>query len=155
MTLQIGDTAPDFEYSTTTLHETKGKKIVFFYPKAFTAGCTREVKSIQSSYDIIRENGYTVIGLSMDSGEKQAKFAESCEVEYELVSDRKGKVAKAYGVKFWFSILAVAKRVTFIVNEENEIIHIWDLGLSGQKTLLGLKSYGEELIEKLGIKNDN
>ncbi len=152
MGLQVGDMAPDFEYSGTSLHSTPGKKIVFFYPKAFTPGCTAEVKSIQSSYGILREHGYTPIGVSMDDETKQEKFAQSCNVEYELVADKKGKITKSYGVKFGFSILAVAKRVTFIIDEDNRITDIWDLGLSGNKTLLGLKSHDEELLERLKIK---
>ena len=55
-------------------------------------------------------------------------------------------------MKFGFSILAVAKRVTFIIDEDNRITDIWDLGLSGNKTLLGLKSHDEELLERLKIK---
>ena len=51
MKLEIGDEAPDFEFvdkdgSTKTLHSVKGNKIVFFFPKAFTQGCTQENCSI-------------------------------------------------------------------------------------------------------------
>ena len=60
--LQIGDSAPDFEFidkdgSKKNFHSLKGNKIIFFFPKAFTPGCTRESCSIRDNYEDIKQNG--------------------------------------------------------------------------------------------------
>ena len=58
MTLNVGDEAPDFDFvhsdnSLTNLHSLDGLKIIYFFPKAFTPGCTKEscsIKYLHTSY---------------------------------------------------------------------------------------------------------
>ncbi|OLS28650.1 MAG: putative peroxiredoxin bcp [Candidatus Heimdallarchaeota archaeon LC_2] len=56
MALKKGDQAPNFTYKDKNgnqqeFHNLTGRKIVFFFPRAFTSTCTKEVCSIQESYD--------------------------------------------------------------------------------------------------------
>ena len=79
--VQVGDPVPDLELETTAgkirLPQLRGKKVVlYFFPKAFTTGCTRELKRFTELYDEFRKLGAEVIGVSVDGLETQRKFAE-------------------------------------------------------------------------------
>ena len=61
--------------------------ILFFYPKAFTSGCTIEVCDFQSYFNKFKNIGFQLIGISKDSLEKNIKFAEKYKIKYFLASD--------------------------------------------------------------------
>ena len=80
--LKAGDAAPDI---TVKLHDGKDIKLssltgkmvlVYFYPKDDTPGCTTEACSFRDSYDAFKEAGAEVVGVSSDSSEKHASFAD-------------------------------------------------------------------------------
>jgi peroxiredoxin Q/BCP len=123
--LKVGDRAPDFSAVSTdgkplSLAGLKGKKvIVYFYPKAFTPGCTAETCQFRDSYENLVGLGAEVIGISVDGQEKQRDFAAKHELKFPLIADADKSISRAFGV-LW-PIFAVAKRVTFIINEEGVI----------------------------------
>lgn len=153
MKLQIGDTAPDFDFidkdgNTKNFHSIKGTKIVFFFPKAFTPGCTKESCSIRDNYEDLKNKGYSeIFGVSTDSHEKQMKFAKEYDLNFVLVDDKSKKISKEYGVLMSAVVINVSKRCTFIVDEENKIKEATNIGLSGGHTKYGLQNYGKELLE--------
>ena len=153
MKLNIGDIAPDFEFidkdgSKKKFHSVKGNKIIFFFPKAFTPGCTRESCSIRDNYEDLKQKGIQeVFGISTDSKEKQDKFINEYNLNFILVEDKSKKISKDYGVLLNVFIVNVSKRCTFVVNEENKIINATNIGLKGSNTKYGLKNYGKELLE--------
>jgi peroxiredoxin Q/BCP len=158
MVLSSGDPAPDFTYTDRDgrrkdFHQVTGKKIIFFYPKAFTAGCTAEACSIQDSYEDLKQGGITeVFGISLDNNSKQDEFKEQFGLEYILVSDDDGSISKAYGVyKKRLFLITYSSRFTFIVNEENRIIEVLENGLSGNKSKYGLDKHGQELLELITL----
>jgi Peroxiredoxin len=80
--VQVGDPVPDLELETTAgkvrLSQLRGRKVVlYFFPKAFTMGCTRELKRFTELYEEFRKAGAEVIGVSVDGLETQRRFAES------------------------------------------------------------------------------
>ena len=52
------------------------KLIVFFYPKANTPGCTAEACDLRDNYEELKEAGYSLLGISADSVNKQRNFSE-------------------------------------------------------------------------------
>jgi len=158
--LKIGDLAPNFEYidnneTKQELHSLQGKKLVFFFPKAFTSGCTKQSCSLQDSYQDLKQEGIQeVFGISLDSKETLTKFANRYNLEYIFVSDKDKKISKEYGVfrnKLFFKF---ADRDSFIIDENNIIISILQNGLSGKKSELGLHNHGIEVINSLNILAD-
>ncbi|ESQ23772.1 MAG: Peroxiredoxin [uncultured Acidilobus sp. OSP8] len=90
--VQVGDPVPDLELETTAgkirLSQLRGKKVVlYFFPKAFTMGCTRELKRFAELYDEFRKAGAEVIGVSVDGLETQRRFAEKHGARFPLASD--------------------------------------------------------------------
>ena len=70
-----------------------------------------------------RELGAEVVGISRDGIAGQARFAEKQRLDYPLLSDRTGEVAKAYGVR---SLIGLASRVSFLIDAEGTIAKVYD-----------------------------
>ncbi len=153
MKLRIGDTAPDFEFidkdgSKKNLHSVKGKKIIFFFPKAFTPGCTQESCSIRDNYEDLKQTGISeVFGVSTDSKEKQDEFIKAYDLNFILVEDKSKKISKDYGVLLNALVVNMSKRWTFVIDDENKIVSATNIGMGGKNTKYGLKNYGKELLE--------
>ncbi len=151
MKLIEGADAPNFTYydKDGKQHEfcdKYGIKVIFFFPKAFTPGCTKESCSIQSDYNELRDMGVTeVFGISLDSKNKLKKFAQKYNLEYNMVSDQKGIISRKYGVYKNRIFFKFADRDTFIINEKNKIVKILKNGLTGRRSKLGLNRHGEEI----------
>ena len=93
----------------------KGVTLVYFYPKADTAGCTAEACSLRDSYADLRSKGVNVIGVSEDKAEAQKKFQEKYKLPFPLVADGgDGAVAKAFGVP---TFMGFAKRQSFLIKD--------------------------------------
>jgi peroxiredoxin Q/BCP len=73
--------------------------VVFFYPKAFTAGCTAQACHFRDLGAEFRELGASRLGVSRDSADKQAAFAQRHEFDFPLIADQDGKVSAAFGAK--------------------------------------------------------
>jgi len=121
--VQVGDPVPDLELETTAgkirLSQLRGRKVVlYFFPKAFTMGCTRELKRFAELYDEFRKAGAEVIGVSVDSLETQRRFAEKHGARFPLASDAKKEVSRAFGV---LRVTGTAERVTFVVGPDGVI----------------------------------
>ena len=76
----------------------KGTTLVYFYPKAFTGGCTAEACSLRDNYASLNGTGLQIIGVSKDDAATQAKFKDTEKLPFTLVADTDGKVAEAFGV---------------------------------------------------------
>jgi peroxiredoxin Q/BCP len=123
--LKVGDVAPAIDAMTNTgqrfvLSEQRGLcSVVYFYPMAFTPGCTTETKTFRDNYVELEIAGATLVGISTDSHETQCKFAESTQAPFPLIGDTDGAISRAYDV-LW-PILNVPQRVTFVINNEQII----------------------------------
>jgi len=130
--LKVGDTAPDFKLKDDTgkwrtLSEFKGKQVVvYFYPKDDTPGCTKEACSFRDNYKGFEENGIIVLGISYDSPESHKEFKEKYNLPFILLSDEKKKVARAYGAYRGLTKALFPKRITFLINNEGKVMHIFE-----------------------------
>jgi peroxiredoxin Q/BCP len=127
MTLEKGQEAPDFEAESSLgkikLSSLRGKKVIlYFYPKAFTPGCTRELQRFTELYEEFKKHNTEVIGVSVDSLNTQKKFSEKYNSTFPLISDKEKKIVNTYGVLNEKG--TSAQRVTFIIDENGKIIEI-------------------------------
>lgn len=113
------------------------KAVVFFFPKAFTQGCTRETIRFNELYSEFKKRGYEVFGISTDSVETLRKFAERYKVQFRLLSDEGGVLASRLGI---LRPTGTAERVTYIL-EGGRVVH----------TLRGLKSADEHADKALSL----
>ncbi len=127
MEVSIGDVLPNFkgvdqngkEFNSADII---GKKVcvLFFYPKDFTPGCTKEACNFRDNYEDFQSFGAEVIGISGDSQSSHSKFAAKYGLPYTLVADDNGKIRKKLGVKK--SLLGlIPGRETFVIDKNGVI----------------------------------
>jgi peroxiredoxin Q/BCP len=136
--IKAGDPAPDFALSdrngnTVRLSDYRGKKavVLYFYPKDDTPGCTKEACSFRDQYEVFKEAGAEVIGISSDSAESHAKFASKYSLPFVLVADQGGAVRKQYGVPATLGLLP--GRVTFVIDPQGVVRHVFNSQLQATK----------------------
>ncbi|HZR81281.1 MAG TPA: peroxiredoxin [Candidatus Binatia bacterium] len=125
-----GQRAPDVSGTTAegerlSLADFRGNQpvILYFYPKDDTPGCTKEACSFRDHKRDIEAAGGALIGVSMDSAESHKKFIAKHSLNFPLLSDRDGAIAKAFGVTRlggWMPLMPV-KRVTFVIDRDGVV----------------------------------
>jgi peroxiredoxin Q/BCP len=128
--MQIGDLAPDFKLSDQEGNERtlstmllNGPVVLFFYPAAMTKGCTKESCHFRDLASEFSALGGQRLGISMDSVDKQAEFTTKNNLDYPLLADVNGTVAKEYGVKRGLDMLKV-KRSTFVIGQDRIVADV-------------------------------
>jgi peroxiredoxin Q/BCP len=132
--LQEGNQMPAFSGIThlgnpISNQDYKGKKlVVFFYPRANTPGCTAEACNLSDNYAALQAAGYEILGVSADSINKQASFANKFSFPYPLLADEDHVAIKAFGVwgpkKFQGREYEGIIRTTFVIDETGTIVRV-------------------------------
>ena len=128
---EAGDAAPAFELidqyqKPHTLGDYTGKWLVlYFYPKDDTPGCTTEACNFRDDIFRLRALGAEVVGISLDSAESHASFAEKHGLPFPLLSDADGAVADRYGCLAQKGEFRYAQRHTFIVDPQGRIARVY------------------------------
>ena len=126
--LQVGDPAPDVSAPSTSgqtvnIRDFKGSwLVVYFYPKSFTPGCTKEACSLRDGYGEIQKLGATILGASFDDVETQQKFKAEHKLPFDLLADDKKDVAKAFDAVGMGGFMA--QRKTFIISPEGVVARV-------------------------------
>lgn len=123
--LKVGDEAPKLTVMTEQgvrldLGDvySKGYTLVYFYPKAFTGGCTSQGCSLRDAYEVLTKRGVTVIGASTDDVETQRAFKEKNHFPFTLVADTDKKLMRAFGQ----SGILTASRQAYLVDSSGKIV---------------------------------
>ena len=150
--MNIGDKAPERlglneKGEEVLLSNYRGKKVVlYFYPKDNTSGCTAEACSLRDNYSTLREQGYEVIGVSVDSAASHQKFIDKHQLPFTLIADTEHELVEAMGV--WGEKSMYGRkymgtfRTTFILDENGVVEQIY---LPKQ---IKTSTHGEQLLAK-------
>ena len=129
--LKPGDKAPEFSYinqegEKISLENYKGKKLIlYFYPKDNTPGCTDEACNLRDNFQLLKEKGFEIIGVSPDNENSHNKFIKKLNLPFELIPDTDKEILKNYGV--WGKKVMFGKtnegvlRTTFVIDETGKI----------------------------------
>lgn len=130
--LAVGEVAPDFDLTDQNqvrrrLGDYRGQWLVlYFYPKDETPGCTKEACAFR---DAGSDLGAAVIGISKDSVDSHAKFAQNHRLNFPLLADPTTEVIRAYGAwgtkNLYGKLSEGTLRQTFLIDPQGRIAHIW------------------------------
>jgi peroxiredoxin Q/BCP len=143
--LKVGDKAPDFKAiaddgSTWKMKDYSGKKniVVYFYPAAMTGGCTKQACAYRDYKTEIESVDAVVVGVSGDNVEGLKLFKKAHNLNFALLSDESGEIAKSFGVPLRdggaitreiegkeFELVRgnTASRWTFIIGKNGKIVY--------------------------------
>ncbi|KQY90418.1 peroxiredoxin [Pelomonas sp. Root1444] len=130
--LKVGAPAPDFSADAAVggqafkfkLAEAlkQGPVVLYFYPKAFTSGCTVEAHQFAEATDKFKAVGATVIGMSNDDIDTLKKFSvEACRNKFAVAADAGGKVIKDYDAALKMVPGSMADRVSYLIGTDGKI----------------------------------
>jgi peroxiredoxin len=159
--LDIGDAAPDFFTQAAlggsvyrySLAESlrKGPVVLYFFPAAFSAGCSVEAHFFAESIDQFKALGASVVGVSGDDIDTLTKFSvHSCQSKFPVASDESQSIMKSYD-----AILQTrpeyANRISYVISPSGEVVfHYMSLNPDRhvEKTLGALRSWIESNSKK-------
>ena len=128
--LKAGDPAPPFRTPAALAGESfefdlaaalrEGPVVLYFFPKAFTQGCTVEANAFAEASAQFAAAGARVIGLSHDDIDTLKKFStEECRNKFAVASDPKALTIKAYDAG---SLLpGMASRISYVIGPDGKI----------------------------------
>jgi len=130
-----GDKVPDVKLvgmdgAAVSPADFSGQKLVlYFYPKDDTSGCTREAQDFTALASEFEQAGTWILGVSKDSPQSHAKFADKYGLRVKLATDPDGSVCEAFGTwgekslygRRYFGI----ERATFLIDRDGTIAAIW------------------------------
>lgn len=126
MKLKVGDLAPDFHSPDQKgkfhrLGEYFGQRLLlYFYPKDFTSGCTKEACTFRDVMDDLKGK-VAVVGVSSDFTDAHAEFAKQYNLNFPILSDPNKVIIDAYGA----TGLIFAKRCSFLIGPTGKIEKIY------------------------------
>ena len=127
--LKVGENAPSFilndqDGKQHQLSDYKGKKLViYFFPKAFTPGWTKQACGLRDSYSDFASKNISILGVSYDSQNKLARFKEEHSLDFDFLSDAEKIMGDLYDVNSFYFF---PQRKTFLIDENGILVHIID-----------------------------
>jgi len=133
--LKVGDSAPDFTTQaaiggkafTFSLAEAlkKGPVVLYFYPKAFTPGCTVEAHNFAEATDKFAALGATLIGMSGDDIDTLKDFSvKECRNKFAVGADSDGKIMRKYDANLIF-LPSTADRISYVISPAGKVIYTY------------------------------
>ena len=149
-TLKVGDKVPNFtstdqDGNTIQFNDYQGKKlVVFFYPKASTPGCTVEACNLRDNFELLKEKGFELLGVSADNQKRQTNFRNKYNFPFPLLADENKEVINTFGVwglkKFMGREYDGIHRKTFLIDEKGFVIRVIDK--------VKTKSHASQILEE-------
>ncbi len=135
VTLREGDKAPPFTGKdqagrSVSLEDYRGKLLVlYFYSEAGSPTCTIESCNLRDNYELLKQKGFEVLGVSPDDENKQQKFASKFRLPFPLIADTGHEILEKYGVwdqkKLFGREYMGVLRTTFIIDDKGIIRKIF------------------------------
>lgn len=133
--LPVGAPAPDFtteaaragvafKFSLATTLKT-GPVVLYFYPKAFTSGCTVEAHNFAEATPKFNALGATVIGMSNDDIETLKKFSvEACRDKFAVAADSGARIMKLYDAALFIKP-DMADRISYVISPQGKVLYVY------------------------------
>jgi peroxiredoxin Q/BCP len=144
---KVGDKAPSVigvaetgaKLDFNEVYKKQTYTLVYFYPKAFTKGCTDQGCSLRDGYEELTKKGVAVIGVSIDTVEDQKRFKEEHKLPFTLISDMDKAVTNAFGVPN----SRVAQRSAYLI-KDGKVVYADYKGTTTEQAAVILKFIAEQ-----------
>lgn len=155
--LEVGDMAPDFTTQAAMAGQTftyrladalkTGPVVLYFYPAAFTPGCTIEAHNFAEAVDQYKALGASVIGVSHDDIDTLKRFSVSeCRGRFAVAADPERRISQSYDARMRL-LPRYASRVSYVIAPTGKVIYVYS-SLSPDKhvanTLAAVRSWAAE-----------
>ena len=117
-----GTPAPDFTLNSQdgkplSLHDLRGKWVVlYFYPKDFTSGCTKEAHNFQRDLAQYEQKNAIILGVSVQDEATHQKFCAKEGLSFKLLADTKYEVSSSYDSLVNLGVAKLSARHTFLID---------------------------------------
>lgn len=152
MALTIGDQAPNFTLPSTSGHDftldiTAKERacILYFYPKNFTPGCNKEACDFRDHFHTFKNIDIDVFGISTDTISSHRKFIDKYDLQFDLLSDKKGNVSKLYDARI--PVLNISKRVTYLLDTAHTIVAVYE-------DMFGAENHIKMMLSKIQVNTN-
>ena len=154
--LDVGDRAPNFsipaalggQVFTFSLQESlaKGPVVLYFFPLAFSEGCSVEAHQFAEAIAQFQALGASVVGVSTDDIDTLSKFStQACQSKFPVASDESKKVVTSYDA-VWKSRPEWANRISYVIAPNGSVVYNY-INLNPErhveKTLRALKDWAD------------
>jgi peroxiredoxin Q/BCP len=122
-----GAPAPDFTLNSQdgkplALHDLRGKWVVlYFYPKDFTSGCTREAHNFQRDLAQFEQKNAVILGVSVQDESTHQKFCAKEGLSFKLLADTQYKVSSSYDSLVNLGVAKLSARHTFLIDPDGVV----------------------------------
>lgn len=134
-TLAVGATAPDFstdaalggvEFKFSLAQALKkGPVVLYFFPKAFTKGCTIEAHNFAEATPKFNALGATVVGISNDNIDTLKKFSvEACRDQFAVAADSGARIMKQYDAALLLKP-DMADRISYVIGPDGKLLYVF------------------------------
>jgi peroxiredoxin len=133
--LAVGARAPDFSVDAALGGKpfrfalaqalARGPVVLYFFPKAYTSGCTIEAHAFAEAAPRFNALGATVIGVSNDDAETIRRFSiEACRNQFAVAADPDSKVIRAYDAKLML-MPGMADRISYVIDRAGRVAYVY------------------------------
>ena len=126
-----GTTAPEFTLNAqdgkpVNLHDFRGKWVVlYFYPKDFTSGCTKEARNFQRDLKQFEEKNAVILGVSGQDESSHEKFCTTEGLHFKLLADKHYSLSALYGSVVDLGVARLSARHTFLIDPSGVIRKVY------------------------------
>lgn len=143
--LDVGQLAPAFSGRDHNGHQVRsedllarGPVVLYFYPKDFTPGCTREACLFRDAFEDLQGYGASIVGVSADDEASHQRFAQRYRLPFSLLSDPDRALARQYGIVRPLGL--GARRVTFVIARDGRLRGVFHHELSMSRHVTDVQS---------------
>ena len=117
-----GSTAPDFTLNSqdgkpVSLRDFRGQWVVlYFYPKDFTSGCTKEARNFQHDLALYEQKNTVILGVSGQDEVSHEKFCTAEGLHFKLLADAHCELSARYGSVVNLGVAKLSARHTFLID---------------------------------------
>ncbi len=128
---EAGTAAPDFTLNAqdgkpVSLRDFRGRWVVlYFYPKDFTSGCTKEARNFQRDLTLYEQKGAVVLGVSGQNETSHEKFCAAEDLHFKLLADPHCELSARYGSVVDLGVARLSSRHTFLIDPAGVIRKVY------------------------------